>query len=91
MTTENKPGQAGRKRLWTVIIVVVVVVIIIASVSYVALRPSKTPTPNHALTQAQQTLSTTWANVPNLDPAVGEDEASLTAFTNIYDSFIARL
>jgi peptide/nickel transport system substrate-binding protein len=88
MTTENKPGQPGRKRLWTVIIVVVVVVIIIASVSYVALRPSKTPTANHALTQAQQTLSMTWANVPNLDPAVGEDEASLTAFTNLYDSLV---
>jgi peptide/nickel transport system substrate-binding protein len=85
MSAENKPRQNSRRNLWIVVIVVLVVIIIAASVSYVATRPSKQ---THTLTQAQQTLSMTWANVPNLDPAVGEDEASLTALANIYDSLV---
>ncbi|MGC8689577.1 MAG: ABC transporter substrate-binding protein [Thermoplasmata archaeon] len=30
----------------------------------------------------------TWANVPNLDPATGSDEASQAALANVYDSLV---
>ncbi|MEM3192794.1 MAG: ABC transporter substrate-binding protein [Candidatus Parvarchaeota archaeon] len=88
MDTEIKPKRTSNKKVLGIVVVVVVVIVIVASLAYVELRPSKTLTSGQKLTQSQETLSMTWANVPNLDPAVGEDEASLTALANIYDSLV---
>lgn len=85
MSDETKISSPPKKRLWLVAIVIVVIVIV-ASYAYISTRAPKTTTPT--LTQAQQTLSSTWANVPNIDPAIGSDEASSAALINIYDSLV---
>lgn len=87
MSEEIEPTPSSRKRLWVMVAVVIVIVIIIgASFAYVSTRSPNNTKP--ALTQAQQTLSATWANVPNMDPAIGSDEASSAALLNVYDTLI---
>lgn len=85
MTEEIVPNSSPKKRLWIAIAVVIVVVIVVIA-SYEALKPPAQKTPT--LTQAQQTMSATWANVPNIDPAIGSDEASSAALLNLYDSLV---
>ena len=87
MSEEIKPTPSSRRRVWVVAAVVIVIVIIIgASLAYVSTRSPNNTKPT--LTQAQQTLSATWANVPNMDPAIGSDEASSAALLNVYDTLI---
>jgi peptide/nickel transport system substrate-binding protein len=87
MSEEIEPNPSSKKRLWVVAtVVVVVVIIIVASYAYVSTRSTNTTKPT--LTQAQETLSATWANVPNIDPAIGSDEASSAALLNLYDTLI---
>ncbi len=92
---DQKLKDKSRPSKWIWIGVAVVVVILIgASVTYVLTRPSTT-TPTKPITkpisQAQETLSLTWANVPTLDPAVGDDEASDAALVNLYDTLVQPL
>ncbi len=86
MSDEVKPKGSSKRTLLIIVAVVVVVIIIGASVSYVLTRPTSKPT--KTLTAAEQTLSATWANVPNLDPAIGSDEASSAALINLYDTLV---
>jgi len=86
MTEEVKPkGSSGRK-LWITITVVVVVIVVVASLAYVVTRPPSST--SKQLSKAQETLSITWANVPNIDPAIGSDEASSAALVNLYDTLV---
>ena len=87
MTDNVKPKGSSKRTLLIAVIVVVVVIVVVASIAVVVTRPS-TKTPTKTLTVAQETFSMTWANVPVLDPAVGDDEASDTALANIYDSLV---
>ena len=87
MSEEISPSSPPKNRGLLVAMVIIVVVIVIgASYAYMQTRPSKTATPS--LTKAQETLSATWANVPNIDPAIGSDEASSAALVNIYDTLV---
>jgi len=60
-----------------------IIVIVVVGVAWYALTPPPAPPP------APPTLLTvSFANVPNLDPAVGSDEASSVAFVNLYDTLV---
>lgn len=86
MSDQTKPKATSRKMV-VIIVVIVVVILIGASVSYVLTRPSSTA-PKKSISQAQETLSLTWADVPTIDPAVGNDEASDSAIVNLYDALV---
>jgi len=85
MTEGTTPKPKSRRNLLIIAIVVIVVIVVVASIAVVTTKPAKT---TKTLTEAQQTLSMTWANVPNLDPATGDDEASQAALANVYDSLV---
>ena len=85
MTEGTTPKPKSRRNLLIIAIVVIVVIVVVASIAVVTPKPAKT---TKTLTEAQQTLSMTWANVPNLDPATGDDEASQAALANVYDSLV---
>lgn len=85
MSEEIDSGAPPSKRGW-IIAIAIVVIIVAASLTYVVMRPGNNTT--SSLTKSQQTLSVTWANVPNIDPAIGSDEASSAALVNLYDSLV---
>jgi peptide/nickel transport system substrate-binding protein len=86
------------------IAVVIIVVVVVGAAWYALAPPYRPVTPTTETTQATQAtqavtsttaspaapslLSATFANVPNLDPAIGSDEASSAAFVNLYDSLV---
>lgn len=85
MSEEIDSGSPPSRKGW-IIAIAIVVIIVAASITYVVTRPGNNTT--SSLTKAQQTLSVTWANVPNIDPAIGSDEASSAALVNLYDSLV---
>ena len=85
MVKEKQPSTSRRK-LWLVITVIVAVIIIIAAISISLYKPSTPST--KPISPSAETLSITWANVPNIDPAIGSDEASSAALVNLYDSLV---
>jgi len=86
MSDDVKPKGSSKRKLWIAISVAVVIIIIVASLAYVETRPPSST--SKELSQAQETLSITWANVPNIDPAIGSDEASSAALVNLYDTLV---
>jgi len=86
MSDDVKPKGSSKRKLWIAISVAVVIIIIVASLVYVETRPPSST--SKELSQAQETLSITWANVPNIDPAIGSDEASSAALVNLYDTLV---
>lgn len=76
-------------------IAVVIIIVIVAGAAWYALTPP--PGPPAPTTPATTTevkpkpptvLTISFANVPNLDPAMGSDEASSSAFVNLYDTLL---
>jgi len=63
-------------------IAAVIIIIVIAAAAWYALTPPPAPPKPPTL------LTISFANVPNLDPAVGSDEASSSAFVNLYDTLV---
>lgn len=88
MTDESKISLPPNKKRWYVAIIAIVMVVIVIAASYSYLESKNNGTTTPTLTKAQQTLSATWANVPNIDPAIGSDEASSAALVNIYDTLV---
>ncbi|MGC9138378.1 MAG: ABC transporter substrate-binding protein [Thermoplasmata archaeon] len=80
-------GGDTKRKLWIVITVIVVVIIIGAALAAIT-WPKPTTSTQKPVSQASQTLSITWANVPNIDPAIGSDEASSAALVNLYDTLV---
>jgi len=68
-------------RRTTQLIIVVAILIIVAAGAWVAFNPAPT-------TKQPTALTISFANVPNLDPAIGSDEASSAAFVNLYDTLV---
>jgi len=85
-------------------IAAVIIIIVIAAAAWYALTPPPAPPPPTVTTTTAAPppattttvapppgptlLSISFANVPNLDPAVGSDEASSSAFVNLYDTLV---
>jgi len=85
-------------------IAAVIIIIVIAAAAWYALTPPPAPPPLTVTTTTAAPppvttttagpppgptlLSISFANVPNLDPAVGSDEASSSAFVNLYDTLV---
>ncbi len=70
------------------VVAIVIIAIIIGAVwltTQIPPTPTPTPTPTPVL---KRTLTISFANVPTLDPAVGSDEASSSAFVNLYDTLV---
>ena len=79
----QKRKAIGRSVIATAVIVILVVVGVGA---YYVFAPGAGQTTTG--TPASGTLSLTFANVPNADPAKGSDEASSAALANLYDSLV---
>src|SRR2546428_9078600 len=79
----QKRKAIGRSVIATAVIVILVVVGVGA---YYVFAPGAGQTPTGTPTSG--TLSLTFANVPNADPAKGSDEASSAALANLYDSLV---
>lgn len=98
-------SRSGISRLSAVIITFLVVIAVITMVMYVTrLTPSPTPSPTTPAPTPTTTPTTTPtipigerllrfsnANLPNLDPAIGSDEASTIYFINVYDTLVYPL
>ena len=65
---------------------VVVILVVVGVGAYYVFAPGAGQTTTG--TPASGTLSLTFANVPNADPAKGSDEASSAALANLYDSLV---
>src|SRR3989475_8874137 len=90
----QKRKAIGRSVIATAVVVILVVVGVGA---YYVFAPgagqsttgTTSPTSStQSSSAASGTLSLTYANVPNADPAKGSDEASSAALVNLYDSLV---
>ena len=81
----------------TVVIAIIVILVIVGFGAYyystttsstTTTSSNTTPTSSTSAALASGTLSITFANVPNSDPAKGSDEASSAALANLYDSLL---
>jgi len=88
----QKRKAIGRSVIATAVVVILVVVGVGAYYVFVpgqgAGTQTTTPTSTQSTSGAAGTLSLTFANVPNADPAKGSDEASSAALANLYDSLV---
>jgi peptide/nickel transport system substrate-binding protein len=72
-------------------VAVLIIIVVVAGAAWYALTPRPSPpapTTTTAAPAAPTVLSATFANVPNLDPAIGSDEAASSAFVNLYDTLV---
>ena len=77
-------------RAATAVIVVVILVVVAGGAYYVSTTSGGggAPTTHSTASLASGTLSISFANVPNSDPAKGSDEASSAALANLYDTLV---
>jgi peptide/nickel transport system substrate-binding protein len=82
-------------------IAVLIIIVVVVGAAWYALTPppgqmtattsevmATTSAPMTTAPAAPSILTISFANVPNTDPAVGSDEASSSAFVNLYDTLV---
>jgi len=81
----------------TQIAIAVIIIVVLVGAAWYALTPAPGPAPptttappptTTAPPPAPTLLSASFANVPNLDPAIGSDESSSSALVNLYDTLV---
>jgi len=91
-------------RATQIAIAVLIIIVVVAGAMWYSMTPAPGG-PTTTTTQAPETtaqvttaapaaptvLSVSFANVPNLDPAIGSDEAGSSAFVNLYDTLVYPL
>ncbi len=92
MPSAHSQFRAGISKLYATLIAAIVVAAAIAVIVYItiptAVPATLTTTP---IRPVERVLRFSNANVPNLDPAVGSDEASTIYFINVYDTLVYPL